>query len=103
MQRVTRAVLTEAVWREVGLPRREAARLVDAAIETILERLAAGEPVMISGFGSFAVRDKGPRLGRNPKTREPAPIAARRVAVFRPSRLLTERINGRLTGAREGS
>ena len=103
METVTRAVLTEAVWREVGLPRREAARLVDAAIETIRERLVAGEPVMISGFGRFAARHRGPRMGRNPKTGEPAAIAARRVVAFRPSRFLKERINARLTGAREGS
>ena len=102
METVTRAVLQEAVRREVGLPGREAAQLVDAAIETIRERLVAGEPVMISGFGSFIARDKGPRVGRNPKTREPVLIDARRVAVFRPSRVLKERINERLTGAREG-
>ena len=101
MKTVTRVVLREAVRREVGLPRRVAAQLVDEAIDTICERLVAGEPVKISGFGSFAMRDKDPRMGRNPKTREPAPIAARRVVVFRPSLVLKERIGERLTRAGE--
>ena len=101
METVTRLVLREAVRREVGLPRREVAQLVDATIDTICERLVAGEPVKISGFGSFATRDKDPRMGRNPKTREPAPIAARRVVVFRASRILTEDIGERLTRAGE--
>ena len=101
METVTRTVLREAVRREVGLPRREAAQLVDAAIDTICERLVAGEPVKISGFGSFATRDKDPRMGRNPKTREPAPIAARRVVVYRSSGVLKEGIGKRLTRAGE--
>ena len=101
METVTRAVLKEAVRREVGLPGREAAQLVDAAIDTICERLVAGEPVKISGFGSFATREKDARMGRNPKTREPAPIAARRVAVFRPSGVLKEQVDERLTKAAE--
>ena len=101
METVTRLVLREAVRREVGLPRRVAARLVDAAIDTICERLVAGEPVKISGFGSFVTRDKDPRMGRNPKTREPAPITARRVVVFRSSGVLKEGIGERLTRAGE--
>ena len=101
METVTRTVLREAIRREVGLPRGEAAQLVDAAIDTICERLVAGEPVKISGFGSFATRDKDPRMGRNPKTREPAPIAARRVVVFRPSGILKEGIGKRLMRAGE--
>ncbi len=101
METVTRAVLKEAVWRDVGLPRRDAAQLVDAAIETICDRLVAGEPVKISGFGTFATRDKDPRMGRNPKTREPVLIAARRVVVFRPSGVLKKRIGERLTRAGE--
>ena len=66
MATVTRADLTDAVHRETGLPRRDAAELVDMAIEAIAERLSAGETVMISGFGSFKVRDKGARVGRTP-------------------------------------
>ena len=101
METVTRAVLKEAVWRDVRLPRRDAAQLVDAAIATICDRLVAGEPVKISGFGTFATRDKNPRMGRNAKTREQAPIAARRVVVFRPSGNLKKRIGERLTRAGE--
>ena len=92
MATVTRADLTDAVHHETGLPRREAAQLVDMAVEAIAERLSVGEQVMISGFGTFRVRDKRAREGRNPKTGEPAPIAARRVVVFRASQVLKRRI-----------
>ena len=92
MATVTRADLTSAVHRETGLPRRDAAALVDMAIEAIAERLSAGEAVTISGFGSFRVRHKRAREGRNPKTGEPAPIPARRVVTFRPSHVLKMRI-----------
>ena len=92
MATVTRADLANAVHRETGLPRRDAAALVDMPIEAIAERLSAGETVMISGFGSFRVRDKRAREGRNPKTGEPAPIPARRVVTFRPSQVLKVRI-----------
>ena len=78
METVTRLVLREAVRREVGLPRREAAQLVDAAIDTICERLVAGEPVKISGFGSFATRDKDPRMG--PQSEDPRAGADRGAA-----------------------
>ena len=69
MATVTRADLTDAVHRETGLPRRDAAALVEMAIDAIAERLSAGETVMISGFGSCRVRDKRAREGRNPKDR----------------------------------
>ena len=89
MATVTRADLTDAVHRETDLSRRDAAQLVDMAIEAIAERLSVGEQVMLSGFGTFRVRDKRARKGRNPKTGESAPIAARRVVVFRSSQVLT--------------
>ena len=92
MATVTRADLANAVHRETDLARRDAAALVDMAIETIAERLSAGETVTISGFGSFRVRDKRAREGRNPKTGEPAPIPARRVVTFRASHVLKTRI-----------
>ena len=102
MTTVTRTDLTDAVHRETGLPRRLAAELLDMAIETIAERLSTGEKVMISGFGSFWLRDKRPREGRNPRTGEPAPIPARRVVTFRPSRVLRERIaDGRADTGKE--
>ena len=98
MATVTRADLTDAVHREIGLRRRDAAALVDTVIETIAERLEAGEGVKISSFGRFAVRDKSQREGRNPKTGEPAPILSRRVVVFRASAILKQRINGAMDG-----
>ena len=92
MPTVTRTHLTDAVYHETGLPRRDTAQLVDLAIEAIAQRLSIGEQVMISGFGTFRVSDKRAREGRNPKTGEPAPIPARRVVVFRASQVLKMRI-----------
>ena len=93
MATVTRADLTDAVHNEIGLSRREAAHLVEEVVEMIAERLSAGETVKISSFGTFTVRDKGPRLGRNPRTGEAAPIEPRRVVVFRSSAMLRKRID----------
>ncbi len=93
MDTLTRAGLAEAVWREMGLPRRESERFVEAAIEEMVAALAAGEKVTIVNFGSFATRAKGPRMGRNPKTGKPAPVTARRVVVFRPSWTLKAGVN----------
>ncbi len=93
MATVTRRELTEALCDEMGLVHRDAAELVDGFIEAIAERLSAGEEVKISSFGSFTVRGKGLRMGRNPKTGEPAAILPRRVVVFKPSAKLKERIN----------
>ena len=103
MATITRAVLTEAVHRETGLPQREAAALVDAVIEAMAERLEAGETVKISGFGSITLRDKQPRMGRNPKTGEQAAITARRVVVFQPSPVLKRRIADGTGGAGDGA
>ena len=103
MATVTRADLTDAVHKEIGLSRRDAAALVDAVIETITERLEAGEDVKISSFGSFTVRDKGPREGRNPRTGEPAPILPRRVVAFRASGIVKQLINDALGGGRGGA
>ena len=91
---VTRAQLSEAVYHEVGLSRSESAHLVEAVLERIADSLVRGETVKISSFGSFTVRSKGKRIGRNPKTGEEVPILPRRVLVFRPSHILKERING---------
>jgi integration host factor subunit alpha len=98
---VTRAQLSEAVYQEVGLSRNESADLVETVLEEISEALARGEMVKISSFGSFAVRQKGRRVGRNPKTGEEVPILPRRVLVFRASHVLKDRINETL--ARPGS
>ena len=93
MATVTRAQLCEAVYQEVGLSRNESTELVEAVLEAIAESLAQGETVKISSFGTFSVRQKGGRVGRNPKTGQEVPIEPRRVLIFRPSHVLRERIN----------
>lgn len=90
---VTRAELAEAVYQEVGLSRIESAALVEAVLAEMSGALVEGESVKISSFGSFSVRNKGERVGRNPKTGEEVPILPRRVLVFRPSHVLKDRIN----------
>jgi len=90
---LTRAQLTEAVYQEVGLSRNESADLVEAVLGEISGALTKGEMVKISSFGSFFVRQKGQRIGRNPKTGQEVPILPRKVLVFRPSHVLKNRIN----------
>lgn len=90
---VTRAQLAEAVYQQVGLSRSELAALVEAVLNEIVELLLKEGTVKISAFGTFVVRTKGPRVGRNPKTGQEVPIPPRRVLVFRPSQVLKERIN----------
>lgn len=89
----TRADLTEAVYRNVGLSRNESSALVENILETLTTRLVAGESVKLSSFGTFTVREKSQRIGRNPKTGEEVPIKPRRVLTFRPSHVLKDRIN----------
>ena len=90
---ITRAQLTEAVYQEVGLSRNESADLLESVLDMIADTLAKDETVKISSFGSFSVRQKGERIGRNPKTGEEVPILPRKVLVFRPSQVLKARIN----------
>ena len=90
---VTRAQLSEAVYQEVGLSRNESADLVESILSEMSKTLARGEMVKISSFGSFSVRSKGQRIGRNPKTGEEVPILPRRVLVFRPSHVLKNHVN----------
>ena len=90
---VTRADLIEAVYQEVGLSRNESADLVETVLDEIAANLTKGDNVKISSFGSFIVRDKGGRIGRNPKTGEEVPIEPRRVLVFRPSQVLKDRVS----------
>ena len=90
---VTREDLTEAVQRTIGLSLGEARTLVSQVLETIATTLERGETVKLSSFGSFVVHQKGERLGRNPKTLEPATIRPRRVLVFKPSVILKQQIN----------
>ena len=90
---VTRAQLGEAVYQEVGLSRHESSEMVESILAEISGALQRGEPVKISSFGSFSVRKKGQRIGRNPKTGDEVPIMPRTVLVFRPSHVLKHRIN----------
>jgi integration host factor subunit alpha len=90
---LTRADLAEAVVRQVGLPRNESQDLVELILSEISVSLASGQPVKLSSFGSFGIREKGKRIGRNPKTGKEVPITPRRVLVFRPSNVMKERIN----------
>ena len=91
---ITRADLSESVFQEVGLSRNESSDLVETILSEVVEALARGESVKISSFGSFTVRDKGQRVGRNPKTGQEVPILPRRVLVFRASNVLKSMING---------
>ncbi len=89
---VTRMDLAEAVFREVGLSRNDSANLVESVLQEISDSLVAGESVKVSSFGTFSVRDKSARVGRNPKTGEEVPIKPRRVLSFRPSHLMKDRV-----------
>lgn len=89
---LTRMDLSEAVFREVGLSRNESAQLVESVLGHMSDALVAGEQVKISSFGTFSVRTKAARVGRNPKTGEEVPILPRRVLIFRPSHLMKDRV-----------
>jgi integration host factor subunit alpha len=91
---VTRAQLAEAIYTQVGLSRNESAQLLESVLEKMVAALERGEPVKLSSFGTFAVRQKGRRVGRNPKTGVEVPILPRRVLVFRASQVLKARLNG---------
>ena len=99
---VTRAGLSEVVYRRVGLSRMESAELVQAVLEEICDAAARGESVKLSSFGAFVVRSKGLRIGRNPKTGVEVPILPRRVMVFKPSNVFKARINGGPATRRNG-
>jgi len=98
---VTRADLCEAVYQKVGLSRTESADLVELVLGEISACIVRGEAVKLSSFGSFFVRSKGERVGRNPKTGEEVPISPRRVMVFKPSNVLKQRINTSLVNGAE--
>ena len=90
---LTRMDLSEAVFREVGLSRNESADLVESVLAHVSDALVRGETVKISSFGTFSVRAKAARVGRNPKTGQEVPITPRRVLSFRPSHLMKERVD----------
>lgn len=98
---LTRADLSEAVHRQIGLSRSELADLVKSMLDMMSEHLINGETVKLSSFGTFMVRAKNGRVGRNPKTGEEVPITPRRVLVFRPSQVMKNVINGLEGGSEE--
>jgi integration host factor subunit alpha len=88
-----RADLAEAIYQNIGLSRNESADIVSTILEEITSNLIEGETVKISSFGSFSVRSKNMRIGRNPKTGQEVPITPRRVLSFRPSHILRDKVN----------
>ena len=97
---VTRVDLYEAVYREVGLSRSQSLAMVELVLEEITASLERGETVKLSSFGSFLVRKKKQRVGRNPRTGTEVPISPRRVIVFKPSAILKQQINGKRSGSK---
>lgn len=91
---LTRAEIAEAIHRKLGLSRSEALAMVEDILQHMCTALGNGENVKISGFGTFLLRDKGERVGRNPKTGVEVPITPRRVLTFRASQMLKDRITG---------
>ena len=94
---VTRADLAETLYREIGLSRLESSELVESIVDHISDALMRGEKVKLAGFGTFSLRDKKERIGRNPKTGKVVPITSRRVIVFKPSQVLRERVDSALS------
>lgn len=90
---ITRADLAEAVYAQVGLSRNESSDLVEQLLDEMMAALVSGDNVKISSFGSFSVKEKGERIGRNPKTGVEVPISPRKVLVFRASHVLKDEIN----------
>jgi integration host factor subunit alpha len=98
---ITRADLSEAVHRQLGLARSESADLVKLVLDRVADKLVEGETVKLSSFGTFMVRSKNGRMGRNPKTGEEVPITPRRVLVFRPSQVMRNIVNGKEGGSED--
>ncbi len=96
---LTRADLSEAVYQKVGLSRTESAQLVDDMFEMMSKALERDKVVKLSSFGTFHVRSKNKRIGRNPKTGEEVPISPRKVLVFKPSNVLKNKINKSMIGS----
>jgi integration host factor subunit alpha len=95
METLTRAEIAEAINRKLGLSRSESLAMVESVLQQMSDSLAKGENLKISGFGTFLLRDKAQRIGRNPKTGVEVPITPRRVLTFRASQMLKDRITGK--------
>ena len=93
---LTRADLCDAVQKQIGLSGTESADLVKQVLDTIADKLVTGEKVKLSSFGTFLVRHKRGRVGRNPKTGQEVPITPRRVLIFRPSQTMKDRVDGKI-------
>jgi len=94
MKTITRVSITEAIYEEIGLSRKDSGDVLDMIIEEIKTELANGNDVKISSFGTFALRKKNARIGRNPKTGVEATITPRTVISFKPSQILRKAVNG---------
>lgn len=90
---MTKADLVESIYEKIGFSKKESSDIVEMIFDLIKETLEKGEKIKISGFGNFLVRDKKPRMGRNPQTGEEIMITARRVLTFRPSQVLKQSLN----------
>lgn len=90
---LTKAELIESIYEKIGFSKKEASDIVELVFETLKGTLEKGEKVKISGFGNFVVREKRPRVGRNPQTGEEIEISARRVLTFKPSQVLKAALN----------
>lgn len=93
MKTITRADVAEILYQEVGLSRKESGDMLDAVLEEIVNDLSGGNDVKLSSFGTFALKDKRPRVGRNPKTGVEAEISSRRVISFKPSQVMRKAVN----------
>jgi integration host factor subunit alpha len=98
---LTRADITESLHRNIGLSRAESADMVNSVLDLVADALVEGQTVKLSSFGTFMVRSKRERMGRNPKTGEEVPITPRRVLVFRPSQVMKNVINGEEPGVED--
>ncbi|MBI2083703.1 MAG: integration host factor subunit alpha [Deltaproteobacteria bacterium] len=90
---MTKAEIIESVYTKIGFSKKESAEVVELVLNTMKETLQRGEKIKISGFGNFVVRQKRPRIGRNPQTGQEIEISARSVLTFRPSQVLKAALN----------
>lgn len=90
---LTKADIVESLFQKVGVSKKDAADLVELVFDQLKNSLANGRKVKISGFGNFVIREKSPRMGRNPQTGERIEISARRVLTFKPSQVLRSQVN----------
>ena len=98
---MTKAEIIETVYTKIGFSKKESSDIVEMVFDTLKQTLEKGEKIKISGFGNFVVRQKRPRIGRNPQTGEEIEISARRVLTFRPSQVLKTALNKNTEGGSE--